>query len=94
MNSQGGSLYDIYNGDILRCSNYRLNPGLIVGGRVDKGTQFVTYMASFKAQHSQHIYTQTTFLKLFRVQKANLGRDNNARIRFLRFEIDHLIVCK
>jgi predicted membrane GTPase involved in stress response len=54
MNSQV-EVYDILvmAGDILRCSNYI---GRIVGGRVDKGTmQFVTYMASFTAQHSRHI---------------------------------------
>jgi hypothetical protein len=42
-----------------------LKLGLTVGGRMDKGIQFVTYMASFTAQHSRHIMYMDYFFLTF-----------------------------
>jgi hypothetical protein len=67
-----------------------LNPSstIIVGGWVRvRYIQFVTYSTwpyRFTAQHSRHIMCID-----FSARNANLGRDNNARIRSLHIEIDH-----
>jgi hypothetical protein len=75
------------NGDILRLAKCMLNPSSTNRGWVDRARyiQFVTYMAiPFHSQHSRHILYID-----FSACNAILGRDNIARIRSLRIEIDH-----
>jgi hypothetical protein len=76
--------------------------GLIMGGRVDKVISWIygviySWLYAICNIHGQfhsptftahHVHTLLSWN--FSARKANLGRDNNARIRSLRIEIDQL----
>jgi hypothetical protein len=71
--------------DIMAISWGAQTMGLIVGGRVDTRVYTICYI------HGQfHILYIDYFLETS-AHKANLGRDNNARIRSLRIEIGQLM---